>query len=293
MLRRNLRALAGLAFIAAVTGCAAAKPAEAQADLALDIRLQDDGAAAGNGSLSFTLEVSNNGPADAEDVVVTALLSPGLVYHGSSGAGWVCGEANQTVACELAALFSGHASMLTLTVMGPEEPGNVSSTAEVSSSTADPEDRDNHAEVFFLSAAAEADLWVQKESSADPIQPGGLFSYTVTAGNSGPHQAEGVVVRDILPAEMQLVRVDVSQGMCSDTACSMGALPPDARVAVTVTVAAPSLEGVYAHTLRVSSETPDPVNGNNEALEPVRVGMYRLHLPGIWKVLPPILIKRG
>jgi uncharacterized repeat protein (TIGR01451 family) len=294
MQARSLRAVAGVALIAAVTGCAEANTARARADLALTVRLEDrDRAAAPADSLSFTLEISNNGPADAEDVVVTARLSPDVAYQGSSGAGWICGQATQTVTCERAALASGQVSVLTLTVVGPEEPTNVWSTAEVSSSTADPDDRNNRSEAFFLTAAPTADLWLEKEDSADPIQPGGLFSYTVAIGNAGPHQAAAVVVRDILPAEMQLVSADVSQGTCSDTVCTIGSLPSGARVTVTLTVAAPSLKGVYAHTPRVSSETPDPVNGNNEVLEPVRVGMYRIHVPGIWRGFPPILIKRG
>jgi uncharacterized repeat protein (TIGR01451 family) len=288
-----LRALVGGALIAALAGCGIANTAEPHTDLALAIRPEDgDGGAAGD-MLSLTLELTNNGPAEAEDVVVTARLSPDVAYQGSSGPGWVCGQTTETVACELGALASGQVSVLTLTVAGPEEPTNVWSTAEVSSSTADPDDRNNRAEVFFLAAAPEADLWLEKELSSDPIQPGGLFSYTVAVGNAGPQEAEAAAVRDILPAEMALVGVDVSQGTCSNSVCTIGALPSGARATVTVTVAAPSREGLYAHTPRVTSETLDPVNANNEALKPVRVGVYRIHLPGTWRLFPPVVIKRG
>jgi uncharacterized repeat protein (TIGR01451 family) len=253
----------------------------------------ENGAAAPADAISLRLDVSNNGPADAKAVVVTALLSPGLVHQSSTGAAWICGQVTQTVTCELATLASGQVSTFVLNAGGPEEPSDVWSTAEVSSSTPDPDDRNNHAEVFSFTSLPAADLWLVKEPSADSIQPGRLFTYTMTVGNAGPRLAEAVTLRDILPAGMQMVSARVSQGTCSDTVCTVGSLASGARVTVTVTVAAPSLEGVYAHTPRVSSQTPDGVKGNNESLKPVRVGRHRIHLPGIWRVFPPILIKRG
>jgi uncharacterized repeat protein (TIGR01451 family) len=180
-----------------------------------------------------------------------------------------------------------------LLVQSPDEPAIVWTTAEVSSSTADPNDRNNRAELFFPVVLPEADLWLQKEDSTDPIQPGAIFSYTVTVGNNGPREAEAVIVTDTLPAEMQLVSIEVSQGTCSDTACSMGTLPTDAMAAMTVTVAAPSSEGVYTNTARATSETLDPVSGNNETAEAVRVRVYRIYLPRIWRVFPAIFTKRG
>lgn len=160
--------------------------------------------------------------------------------------------------------------------------------ARVSSDTSDPDDCNNARRIFLRLAEPGADLWLSKWDSADPVMAGEVFSYVVTVHNAGPDDAEAPVVTDTLPTEMDLRDVEVSQGTCSDTICSLGSLPAFGRALITLTVVAPASEGVYTNTARVRSERLDQYLGNNEAHEPVRVQMPSIYLPAIWRWFPSV-----
>lgn len=261
--------------------------AQTQADLGLAMALEDDEAVAGD-LITYSLTVTNWGPDAAEQVVLTDTLCCNLPHQAVYGEGWVCENSTQAVTCERVGLSSGQVSTLTAVVEAPEEPMTIWTTAEVSSDTPDPDPTNNYKRLILRFAEPGADLWLRKRDSADPVLPGAVFSYVVTVRNSGPDDAEGTVVTDTLPAELELLSVEVSQGTCSDTICSLGPFPAFGRAAITLTVTAPAIEGVYTNTVHVGSNTLDQYLGNNEAYEAVRVRLPRVYLPTIRRSFPSV-----
>ena len=273
---------------ASIKGAPFGPAVEAEADLALTMKLHTGDAIAGGDLITYVLEVANQGPDDAEQVLLLESLSSALSHERIDGAGWICEETTSTLFCELGRLASGQVSTLTAVVRGPEEPITVWIAAQVSAGTPDPDRSDNQQLVFVPLAEPGADLWLSKRSSADPVTPNGVFSYVVTVQNSGPDDAQAAVVTDTLPPGMELRGVEASQGSCRDTVCSLGPLPAFGRAVITLSVVAPANEGVYTNTVQVGSETPDQYLGNNQAHEAVRVRRSTIYLPAIFRLLSPV-----
>jgi uncharacterized repeat protein (TIGR01451 family) len=97
-----------------------------------------------NGVATWTLNVSNQGPGVAQNVVVTDTLpsrasfisAPGCTYNGST----------RTVSCGVGSLAQSGTATFTITTSAPSK-GNgwVTNTAQVSSSTPDPNTVNNTA----------------------------------------------------------------------------------------------------------------------------------------------------
>ncbi len=83
----------------------------------------------------------------------------------------------------------------------------------------------NSSELRLAAVAPSADLSITSTDSPDPVQTGQELTYTLAALNAGPNTAQGVTLRDELPAGVELV--SVSPG-CSEAArvvtCDLGSL---------------------------------------------------------------------
>ena len=78
---------------------------------------------AGN-TLTYTLEVVNHGPSDAQDVTVSDPLPAEVTYISSSTTTGTCTEASEIVTCELGTLAVGGTH--TITIVTTAEPGTTS-----------------------------------------------------------------------------------------------------------------------------------------------------------------------
>ena len=112
-----------------------------------------------------------------------------------------------------------------------------------------------------------------KVDSADPVNAGEAFFYTVTVANAGPSDAVAVSLVDVLPAEVSFVSATPDQGSCSDVTgtvtCALGTIATGASVDVVmaVTVLADTSAGTITNNASVSSATLDPVAGNDATSE--------------------------
>ena len=87
--------------------------------------------------LTYTLAVTNNGPASATNVTVTDTLPSAVTYLSTSTTQGSCSEAGGTVTCLLGTMANtGTATISILTL--PNTPGIVSNTATVSADQTDP-----------------------------------------------------------------------------------------------------------------------------------------------------------
>jgi uncharacterized repeat protein (TIGR01451 family) len=103
------------------------------ADLAITKSGSPDSVTVG-GTLTYTIEVTHNGIADATGVVVTDPLPANVTFVSASPA---CSEAGGTVTCALGTLTDGATSSVTITVTA-DEAGAITNTASVDADQFDP-----------------------------------------------------------------------------------------------------------------------------------------------------------
>ena len=74
-----------------------------------------------------------------------------------------------------------------------------------------------------------ADLSITKTDSADPVDPGNSFFYTLTVVNNGPSDASGLTVTDTVPAGFTISSVTSALGSCGNVGnlatCTLASLP--------------------------------------------------------------------
>ncbi len=243
-------------------------PVAPSADVAIVKTGAPNPVTAGN-TLTYTLEVVNLGPSDAQDVIVSDPLPPEVTYISSSATAGTCTEASNTVTCDLGTLALGGTD--TIHIVATAEPGtppkSFENTAHVSSTTHDPH-LHNNSSSFTSNLSTSADVALTKVGSPKPVTAGDNLTYTLEATNHGPSVASSVTVSDPLPAGTTFVSATTSAGTCSESAgtlsCSMGDLTvgETGTIVVTVTVGASVPAGPLTNTATASSPTPDPITPN-------------------------------
>ena len=116
------------------------------ADLALAKTASPDPGYVGE-TLTYTLTLTNQGPDDAENLVLTDTLWASVDYLGSDLLGLPCPDpVDGELVCTLDQLASGDSATLTVWVT-PMVVENVENHATLSASTVDLDDSDNNADI--------------------------------------------------------------------------------------------------------------------------------------------------
>jgi len=143
------------------------------ADLRIDKSDNPDPAVAGE-QLTYTLDVTNDGPETAQDVVVTDELPDGVSFVSASPPSCLHDATTNTVTCDLGDLASGATTTVTITVLIDADlvfnaggPTTITNTASVDSDTTDPDPDDNEVSESTL-VVAEADLEIVTFEAVDP-----------------------------------------------------------------------------------------------------------------------------
>jgi uncharacterized repeat protein (TIGR01451 family) len=197
--------------------------------------------------VSYSITVTNNGPADAAPVTLTDPVPTSTTFvNGVGGSGVVCGETGGVVTCTWPGITSGTTATATTTVQAPPPQS--------------------------------ADLSVTKTDSPDPVTAGSNLTYTITVTNSGPADADIAQITDSVPAGTSFVSVLPTVGSCLGTAtftCDLGPLANGASATITLVVlvdpgATPGT--VISNTASlglpsraVSAASVDPNAGNDSA----------------------------
>jgi uncharacterized repeat protein (TIGR01451 family) len=108
--------------------------------------------------LTYTLAVTNNGPATATDVTVIDTLPSDVTYLSAVPTQGTCSEADGTVTCQLGTMNdAGTATVTILTLAG--SPGTATNTATVSAAQTDPNPANNTStQVETITASTEIQL---------------------------------------------------------------------------------------------------------------------------------------
>ncbi|MDQ1752831.1 MAG: hypothetical protein QOE71_3887 [Pseudonocardiales bacterium] len=227
------------------------------------------------GPVSWTITVTNAGPSDAVNPVVTDAVNSQapLPTIDPLPAGWTCVQGGQNLSCTAASMATGTSA--TFQVSGelvPRYIGDLPNTATVTSDTADP-DLGNNVSTSVTPTAPSADVAVAITPAVpNPVVPGTSVSWTVTVVNNGLSWAVNPSVSDVLPDGMTGITVSGVQNLwsCQVTGQTVSCTAPTLSVgaAATFTIIgdlAPDFTGVLVNPVTAGSETFDPDLANNTA----------------------------
>ncbi|HEY4278996.1 MAG TPA: DUF11 domain-containing protein [Conexibacter sp.] len=238
------------------------EPVDPQADLSIVKRASADRPVPGR-ELTYTLTVTNSGPSLARAITVSDPLPRGLSFVSADGA---CKLSDGTVTCTAASLAVRRSlTFRVVTRVATSVTDRITNTATVTSSTRDPDPRDNRSTVDVPSGP-EADLSITKVPSVDHVAVGGQLFYTLIVRNDGPSDAQNVTVTDTPAAGLTTLGASASQGTCSLDAnrasCRIGTVAAGGTAQVLVSARADQA-GDLSNSATVDSTTHDSNPGDN------------------------------
>jgi uncharacterized repeat protein (TIGR01451 family) len=214
-------------------------------------------------TVDFRITVTNAGPSIAQNVLVTDPTPPGLTFVRNTEA------CTTPFPCSLGSLQPGESRTIVATFAVPPDyagPDPVVNTATVSTTATDPNLANNSA-TDSSPLARVADVAVEKQVVPTAVLVGGSVTYTITASNRGPSDATGVVVTEVLPAEVTLTGATPSAGSyaASTGTWTIGNLPVGATATLTIT-ATVNVQGQLRNTAtKTGGNEFDPDTGNDSA----------------------------
>lgn len=241
-------------------------PVQLAADLAIT-KLGSPSPVSAGGLLTYTLDLTNLGPADAQNVSLTDPLPPPLsdgTYSLDNGGTWQ----PWTGSLALGTLPAGdHRQILLRGTVAQGTSGTLTNTATVASDTPDPRPENNESTALTPVDTA-ADLALTKSGAPNPVLHGQALVYTLSLTNLGPDPAVHPVLTDPLSPLLLEPAFSTDGGATWQPWAGTwqpGSLAPGQRVELllrgTVSLEA---EGILVNTAVVTSDTPDPNPDNNE-----------------------------
>ncbi|MCR1165262.1 cell surface protein [Clostridium botulinum] len=224
----------------------------------------------------FPIRVSNFGPADAQNIVLTDTIPPEITGAefsedgGSTFSPW-------TGSLVIETLLNGETrDILIRGTVSPTAAGIISNTATVTSTTPDPNPSNNTSTVDVeVLAPVVADVSVVKTASPNPVMTGELLTYTINVTNFGPSSAENVVLTDVISPEITGAEFSTNGGETFSPwpgSLNIGTLPASKTKTILIRgIVSPTATGIISNTATVTSTTPDPNPNNNTSTVEVEV----------------------
>lgn len=224
------------------------------------------------GPLTYTVTVTNNGPATATGVVLSNTLPASVLVNtvsSSQGAFFIAGN---TVIANVGTLTKNNSATVTINVT-PLAYGTIYATAVATANQPDPLLANNTVTVA-TSVGQAADVGLGIAAFPNPVVVGSNLTFVLTITNFGPNIATNVVVNDALPANVTVVSTTPSQGTVSQTGNNLiwnaGSLVVSGNATLTVVVQSAN-PGTLTTTATVTAGQSDPNPANNTATTTVAV----------------------
>lgn len=210
-------------------------------------------------NISYTITVTNSGPASAANTFADDATPPGLTFAGNTGA------CSGPFPCALGTLASGQSVVITATYNVPVSYAGttITNTATVSTSSPETDTANNSSTVATpISTVSVADLSVTKTGPGE-ANPNNLVDFTVIVTNNGPGTATNTVVNDPTPAGLTFIG---NSGACATAyPCLLGSLAPGHVAAITSRYRVSASGGSITNTASAGSSASDPVPANSSA----------------------------
>ncbi len=190
----------------------------ADADLSISMTDAPDPVTAGE-QITYTIIVSNAGPDDAPNVIVSDLLPAGTSFVSATNPYGPC-TGTTTVSCNLEEIqLSGSKTIALVLDVDPAQRMSITNTV-TASGVFDPDPGDNQASTT-TGVNAKADMEVTIGDSPDPVTAGNNLVYTLTAKNNGPSTATGVSLVLTLGAGVNYMSYSGPNWACSEASLGM------------------------------------------------------------------------
>ncbi|HWD19008.1 MAG TPA: Calx-beta domain-containing protein, partial [Verrucomicrobiae bacterium] len=215
-----------------------------------------------NNVLTYTIGVTNYGPAGATNVVISDFLAPSVAYVTNSFSGAV--NTNGPLTFSVPVLQVGAGVAFTVTVV----PTAIGYTTNAVTAVADQPSVNANSSItnFVFVGVPSADLGVSIVPSANPVMVGAFVNYVITLTNSGPSTAAAATVVNNLPVGFKLISASPSVGVivtnASTVTWTVPSLNANAAVSLTVTLEA-TAAGSPLNNVSVTSSVYDPAKANN------------------------------
>ncbi|HSY49073.1 MAG TPA: hypothetical protein VLC46_09690 [Thermoanaerobaculia bacterium] len=235
----------------------ATTPVGAAADVGITKTTSQSSVSLGQ-NITYTITVSNFGPAGATGVVVADPTPAGLTVVSISGGGCT------SFPCTIGALAVGPPVTITAIYNVPANytGTSVTNTATVSSAS-DPNSSNNTASATST-ISAQADLSISK-TGPPSVTVGQNISYTISVTNSGQLAAANTFVNDSTPAGLTFVS---NGGACTGPfPCALGTMATGQTAVITSTFSVPANYAgtTISNTATVSTSSPESNTSNNSS----------------------------
>ncbi|HJQ35682.1 MAG TPA: IPTL-CTERM sorting domain-containing protein [Thermoanaerobaculia bacterium] len=161
-------------------------------------------------NITYTISVSNAGPSDATNVVISDPAPANTTFVSAT---YTSGPAGSCTPCTVPTLPVGATTVFTYVfAVSPSTPNGtvITNIATVSAATSDP-DGSNNSSSTSATVAPTADLAVTKTGPATVVS-GTHMTYNVSLTNNGPSDAANVVLTDPLPPNTLVVSTNQTSG---------------------------------------------------------------------------------
>jgi uncharacterized repeat protein (TIGR01451 family) len=253
-------------FAIVQTRVAAATEADLKIEKADDVDPVLSGA-----NVTYTLLVTNLGPASATNVSLVDTLPAGLSFVSAATTVGTCASTT----CSLGTLAPSATATVTI-VAAATTTGLFQNVATVTAAEVDPAPANNNtSEPTTVATSDQADLAIEKVGP-DVLQPGDASIYQIRVTNRGPGMALDVTVNDVLPPGLTFL---ANTGACVTAfPCSVELLAPDQSFMISTTFSVDAgvpTPSTITNTATVGSiVTDDPDLSNNTTTSPVTTTIF-------------------
>ncbi|AFS78893.1 repeat domain-containing protein [Gottschalkia acidurici 9a] len=216
--------------------------------------------------ITYTINISNAGPSDAQNVVLTDVIPSNIIGAEFSIDGGVTWNP-WTGSYNVGTLVNGEVrTILIRGTVSPLTTGTITNTAEVTSTTPDP-DPGNNTSTITTEVNQSADISVEKTAVTNPVAAGEMIVYRIRVLNAGPSDAQNVVLTDSIPSIITGTEFSIDGGVTWNAWTgnyNIGTLVNgDERTILIRGIVSASATGTITNTAEVTSTTPDPNPNNN------------------------------
>ena len=202
------------------------------------------------GNIQYNLQVTNQGPDEAENVTLVDTLSSHVEFVSATPSpGCAYDDVEHKVTCDLGnigATLSESAS-ITVSVAASKAGRTIVNAADASSATVDPQPSNNHAEASTTVDLANVDI---VKTAPEQVAKGATDQYEIVVTSTGPSAAGGVLVTDVLHSDVVYVSSSTTQGYCIDYEyagdhivwCAVGDMAVSSSATITITVTFPDFD---------------------------------------------------